>query len=153
MELKTLTPELAVAAQIHASDLREIANAGFRTVICNRPDGEGNDQPVFAELQASARGLDIALHYLPAESGKVTDEQGRQFGALMDASPKPVLAFCRTGMRSTTMWALSQSGQRPLPEIIERAANAGYDLKGVVPRLVNGGKTPVEVHGHGCHCP
>lgn len=145
MELKTLTPELAVAAQIHASDLQEIANAGFRTIICNRPDGEGNDQPVFAELEASARGLGFALHYLPAESGKVTDEQGRQFGALMDASPKPVLAFCRTGMRSTTMWALSQSGQRPLPEIIERAARAGYDLKGVVRRLVNGGKTPVEV--------
>jgi sulfide:quinone oxidoreductase len=145
MELKTLTPELAVAAQIHAPDLQEIANAGFRTIICNRPDGEGNDQPVFAELEASARGLGIVLHYLPAESGKVTDEQGRQFGALMDASPKPVLAFCRTGMRSTTMWALSQSGQRPLPEIIERATRAGYDLKGVVRRLVNGGKTPVEV--------
>lgn len=150
MELKTLTPELAVAAQIHASDLQEIANAGFRTIICNRPDGEGNDQPVFAELEASARGLGIVLHYLPAESGKVTDEQGRQFAALIDASPKPVLAFCRTGMRSTTMWALSQSGKLPLPEIIERAARAGYDLKGVVRRLVNGGKTPVEV-ADACH--
>lgn len=145
MELKTLTPDLAVAAQVHAGDLAEIANAGFRTVLCNRPDGEGNDQPVFAELAAAARGLGIAMHYLPAESGKVTDEQGREFGALMDASPKPVLAFCRTGMRSTTMWALSQSGRRPLPEIIECAARAGYDLKGVVRRLANGGKTPVEV--------
>ncbi|HEU6454140.1 MAG TPA: TIGR01244 family sulfur transferase, partial [Roseateles sp.] len=106
MELKTLTPELAVAAQIHAPDLHEVFNAGFRTLICNRPDGEGNDQPVFAELQAAASGMGITMHYLPAESGKVTDEQGRQFGALMDASPKPVLAFCRTGMRSTTMWAL-----------------------------------------------
>lgn len=146
MELKTLTHDLAVAAQVHAADLHEIANAGFRTVICNRPDGEANDQPVFAELAAAARGLGLALHYLPAESGKVTDEQGRAFGALMDASPKPVLAFCRTGMRSTTMWALSQSGgRRPLPEIIERASRAGYDLKGVVRRLANGGKTPVEV--------
>ncbi|HEV6965680.1 bifunctional protein tyrosine phosphatase family protein/NAD(P)/FAD-dependent oxidoreductase [Roseateles sp.] len=145
MELKTLTPELAVAAQVHAGDLREISNAGFRTLICNRPDGEGNDQPVFAELVAAASGLGIAMHYLPAESGKVTDEQGRAFGALMASSPKPVLAFCRTGMRSTTMWALSEAGQRPLPEIIERAARAGYDLKGVVRRLVNGGKTPVDV--------
>ena len=107
MELKTLTPELAVAAQIRAPDLQEIANAGFRTVICNRPDGEGNDQPVFAELEAAARGMGVTLYFLPAESGKVTDEQGRQFGALMDASPKPVLAFCRTGMRSTTGQALA----------------------------------------------
>lgn len=145
MELKTLTPELTVAAQIHAADLQEIADAGFKTVICNRPDGEGNDQPVFAELEAAAHGLGIHVHYLPAEAGKVSDEQGRQFGALIAASAKPVLAFCRTGMRSTTMWALSQAGQRPLPEIIERASRAGYDLKGVVRRLVNGGKTPVEV--------
>ncbi|HEY1132595.1 MAG TPA: bifunctional protein tyrosine phosphatase family protein/NAD(P)/FAD-dependent oxidoreductase [Roseateles sp.] len=123
----------------------EIARAGFRTLICNRPDGEGNDQPVFAELEAAARGLGITMHYLPAESGKVTDEQGREFGALMAVSPKPVLAFCRTGMRSSTMWALSQSGTMPLPQIIERAAVAGFDLKGVVRRLVNGGKTPVEV--------
>lgn len=145
MELKTLTPELSVAAQIHTPDLPEIARAGFRTLICNRPDGEGNDQPVFAELEAAARGLGITMHYLPAESGKVTDEQGREFGALMAVSPKPVLAFCRTGMRSSTMWALSQSGTMPLPQIIERAAVAGFDLKGVVRRLVNGGKTPVEV--------
>ena len=59
--------------------------------------------------------------------------------------PKPVLAYCRTGMRSTTMWALSQAGQMPLPQIIETAAKAGFDLKGVVRRIVNGGKTPVEV--------
>ncbi|MBV8037682.1 bifunctional protein tyrosine phosphatase family protein/NAD(P)/FAD-dependent oxidoreductase [Roseateles sp.] len=145
MEFKTLTPELAVAAQVHAQDLHEIARAGFRTLICNRPDGEGNDQPVFAELVAAARGLGLTLHYLPAESGKVSDEQGRQFGALMAGSPKPVLAFCRTGTRSTTMWALSQSGTLPLPQILERAARAGFDLKGVLRRLANGGKTPVEV--------
>jgi sulfide:quinone oxidoreductase len=79
------------------------------------------------------------------ESGKVTDEQGVAFGALMGELPKPVLAFCRTGMRSTTMWALSQAGRRPLPEIIELSSRAGHDLKGVVRRIVNGGKTPVEV--------
>jgi sulfide:quinone oxidoreductase len=56
-----------------------------------------------------------------------------------------VLAYCRTGMRSTTMWALTQAGQMPLPQIIERASHAGFDLKGVVRRIVNGGKTPVEV--------
>ncbi|CAM3668816.1 bifunctional protein tyrosine phosphatase family protein/NAD(P)/FAD-dependent oxidoreductase [Roseateles saccharophilus] len=145
MDYKTLVPELAVAAQVHAADLHEIARAGFRSLICNRPDGEGNDQPVFAELEAGARGLGLTMHYLPAESGKVSDEQGRQFGALMAECPKPVLAFCRTGMRSTTMWALSQAGTLPLPQIIERAARAGYDLKGLVRRLANGGRTPVEV--------
>jgi sulfide:quinone oxidoreductase len=145
MELKPLPPELSVAQQIAAADLAAIAHAGFRSVICNRPDGEGSDQPGFSELEQAAHGFGLQMRYLPAESGKVTDEQGRQFGELMAELPKPVLAFCRTGMRSTTMWALSQSGAMPLPQIIERSARAGFDLKGVARRLVNGGKTPVEV--------
>ncbi|MDM0046304.1 TIGR01244 family sulfur transferase [Variovorax dokdonensis] len=145
MEFKTLTPELSVSAQITAVDLPAIAQAGFRAVVCNRPDGEGGDQPVFDELAQAALALGLQTRYLPAESGKVSDEQGRQFGELLAQLPKPVLAFCRTGMRSTTMWALSQSGTLPLPQIIERSAGAGFDLKGVVRRLVNGGKTPVEV--------
>lgn len=145
MEIKTLTPELSVAGQIQLGDLPNIASAGYRTLICNRPDGEGNDQPSFAELAEAARAVGLTMHYLPAESGKVSDQQGQQFGRVLADSAKPVLAFCRTGMRSTTMWALSQSGQRPLPDILELSARAGYDLKGVVRRLVNGGKTPVEM--------
>lgn len=145
MDVKALTTELSVAPQILADDMRAVAQAGFRSVICNRPDGEGSDQPLFSEIECAAAGQGLQIRYLPAESGKVTDEQGAAFGALMAELPKPVLAFCRTGMRSTTMWALSQAGQLPLPQIIERSSEAGFDLKGVVRRIVNGGKTPVEV--------
>ncbi len=145
MDIKALTAELSVAPQIAAADMRAVAEAGFRSVICNRPDGEGADQPGYSELERAAKEQGLAVRYLPAESGKVTDAQGQAFGTLLAELPKPVLAFCRTGMRSTTMWALSQAGQLPLPQIIERAAQAGFDLKGVVRRIVNGGKTPVEV--------
>ena len=145
MDIKALTAELSVAPQIAAADMRAIADAGFRAVICNRPDGESADQPVYDELARAAQAHGLEMRHLSAESGKVTDEQGRDFGQLMNELPKPVLAFCRTGMRSTTMWALSQAGTMPLPQIIERAARAGYDLTGVVRRIVNGGKTPVEV--------
>ena len=145
MDTRRLTAELSVAPQISAADMQAIASAGYRSVICNRPDGEGSDQPNYVELERSAAECDLQMRYLPAESGKVTDEQGAAFGALMAELPKPVLAFCRTGMRSTTMWALSQAGQLPLPQIIERSSKAGFDLKGVVRRIVNGGKTPVEV--------
>lgn len=145
MDIKSLTDELSVSPQIVSADLQAVAEAGFRSVICNRPDGEGSDQPVFSEIELAAKAQGLQVRYLPAESGKVTDEQGAAFGALMAELPKPVLAFCRTGMRSTTMWALSQAGQMPLPQIIERASRAGFDLKGVVRRIVNGGKTPVEV--------
>ena len=145
MDIRSLTAELSVGPQVLAADMRAIAEAGFRAVICNRPDGEAADQPTFDELARSAELHGLQTRFLPTESGKVTDEQGAAFGALMAELPKPVLAFCRTGMRSTTMWALSQAGQMPLPQIIERSAKAGFELKGVVRRIVNGGKTPVEV--------
>jgi sulfide:quinone oxidoreductase len=145
MEIRSLSSELSVAAQIAVSDLHAIAQAGFRSVICNRPDREGPEQPEFEEIERAATAQGLQVRYLPAESGKVTQEQGVAFGKLMAELPKPVLAFCRTGMRSTTMWALSQAGSLPFPHIIERASSAGFDLKGVIRRIVNGGKTPVEV--------
>ena len=145
MDIRSLTGELSVSPQIAPADLAALAATGFRSIVCNRPDGEGADQPLFSELERAAEACGLQARYLPAESGKVSDEQGTEFAALMAELPKPVLAFCRTGMRSTTMWALSQSGRLPLPQIIETATRAGFDLKGVVRRIVNGGKTPVEV--------
>ena len=145
MDIRPLTDALSVSPQITAADLQALHDAGFKAIVCNRPDGEGADQPNFGEIERAARAAGLQAHYLPAESGKVTDEQGAAFGLMMAALPKPVLAYCRTGMRSTTLWALSQAGQMPLPQIIERASQAGFDLKGVVRRIVNGGKTPVEV--------
>jgi sulfide:quinone oxidoreductase len=145
LDTKPLTATLSVAAQITPQDLKALREAGFRSVICNRPDGEGADQPSFDEIARAAHEQGLHCRYLPAESGKVTDAQAADFGALMAELPRPVLAYCRTGMRSTTMWALSQAAEPPLAQIIERAAGAGYDLKGVVRRIVNGGKTPVEM--------
>lgn len=145
MDIRKISAELWVSPQIAPTDLRALAEAGFRAVICNRPDGEGPDQPGFSEIERAAAERGLQVRHLPAEPGKVSDEQGAQFGELMAELPKPVLAYCRTGMRSTTMWALSQAGQRPLPQIIERAAAAGYDLKGVVRRIANGGRTPLDV--------
>ncbi|MDP2066957.1 MAG: TIGR01244 family sulfur transferase [Burkholderiaceae bacterium] len=145
MEIRQLTNELSVSSQIGLADLAVLKASGFRAIVCNRPDGEGPDQPGFSEFEQAAQALGLEARYLPAESGKVTDSQGEVFGRLMAELPKPVLAFCRTGMRSTTMWALSESISQPLPQILERAAKAGFDLKGVVRRIANGGKTPVEV--------
>ena len=100
MDIKILTAELAVSQQIAAFDLRAIADAGFRAVVCNRPDGEGADQPNFSEIEAAAREQGIDAHYLPVKSGKVGDAEAALFGELMQALPKPVLAYCRTGMRA-----------------------------------------------------
>ncbi len=145
MDIRQLAPGLAVSEQLQPNQVTELKHAGFRAIICNRPDGEGADQPLFAEIARAARQLGIEAHYLPAESGKVSDAQGEAFGQLLAELPKPILAYCRTGMRSTTMWALSQASQRPLPQIVEAAKKAGFDMKGVVRRIANFGRTPVEV--------
>jgi len=142
MDIKALTPNLSVSPQILASELQAVADAGFKALICNRPDGEGADQPSFGEIAQAAAALGLQASYLPAETGQVRDEDGKAFGALLHTLPGPVLAYCRTGMRSTTMWALSQSGVTPLPQILEASQKAGFDMKALVQRIANGGKTP-----------
>ncbi|MGI9415758.1 MAG: TIGR01244 family sulfur transferase, partial [Hyphomicrobiales bacterium] len=142
MDINKVDSDISVAPQITADDFREIAKAGFKTIICNRPDGEGNDQPLFHEIEEAANKAGLASHYLPVESGKVGDEDAQAFGQLMEAAPKPVLAYCRTGTRSITLWSLSRAGKMELPEILERAKGAGYDMHGVVRRIANNGKTP-----------
>ncbi len=144
MELHHLSPELSVSAQILPGELVELRAAGFQSLICNRPDGEAGDQPLFAEIERAAQALGMRTYYLPAVSGKVTDEQGLLFAQIMAELPKPVLAYCRTGMRSTTMWALAEARRQSLPEIIAVAQRAGYDMKGVVRRIINQGRTPLD---------
>jgi sulfide:quinone oxidoreductase len=142
MDSQALTPYLFVSPQILPSDMAAVAQAGFKAIICNRPDGEAADQPSFKEMEAAALQYGLQAHYLPAETGKVSDEDAQQFGRLLHTLPGPVLAYCRTGMRSTTMWALSQVGSMALPQILDVSKKAGFDLKALVQRLANGGKTP-----------
>ena len=143
---KTLTKTLSVAEQIVASDVQALAEAGFKSIVCNRPDGEGADQPLFAEIEAAAHRAGLSAAYLPIVSGMVRDADAAEFGHLMDTLPKPVLAYCRTGTRSTTLWSLSEAARgHALPDIITIAKAAGYDMSGVVRRIANGGKTPTDV--------
>lgn len=146
MTPKTIDQTLSVSEQIKAEDLPAIAAAGFKSIICNRPDGEGADQPVFAEIESAATALGLVASYQPIISGKVGDEDAMAFGKLMDTLPKPIFAYCRTGTRSTTLWSLSEGARgRALPEILAKSKAAGYDMAGVVRRIANGGKTPTDI--------
>ena len=142
MDIKKLDNEISIAAQVAAAEVPAIAEAGFKTIICNRPDGEGNDQPLFHEIEEAADRAGLEAHYLPVESGKVTDEDAADFGRILDQAPKPALAYCRSGTRSVTLWSLSRAGRVALPEILAKAKGAGYDMHGVVRRIANNGRTP-----------
>lgn len=144
MEIRTLTAGLSVSPQIASSKMQAIKDAGFRAIICNRPDGEGADQPSFAEIEKAAKKLGIAAHYQPIVAGKVSDEDATAFDKALTELPGPVLAYCRTGTRSATLWSLSQAKTRSVADILAATKAAGYDMGGVVRRIVNGGKTPTD---------
>ncbi|MFA5902050.1 MAG: TIGR01244 family sulfur transferase, partial [Hyphomicrobium sp.] len=142
MEVKTLSDEISVSPQIAVADIANIKAAGYRAIVCHRPDGEAPDQPLYREIEEAAKAAGIEVRYQPVTPGMITDEDAAAFAGLMKELPKPVLAFCRTGTRSTSLWALVQAKSRPLADIVHAAKSAGYDMSGIVRRLANGGRTP-----------
>jgi sulfide:quinone oxidoreductase len=92
MDIKALTPHLSVTPQVLVAELETVAQMGFKAIICNRPDGEGPDQPSFKEMEQAALSLGMQMRYLPADAGKVSDADGKTFGELLATLPGPVLA-------------------------------------------------------------
>lgn len=135
MDIKTLDKNLTVSGQITVGDLPALADQGVKVLICNRPDGEGGDQPGFQEIAQAAEALGINSHYLPVVSGKVRDMEAEQFGQLLEQATGPVHAYCRSGMRSTTLWALYTGRSRPVAEVASTARKAGFDMSGVAARI------------------
>jgi sulfide:quinone oxidoreductase len=135
MEFKQLSPDLAVSQQIQVEDIAALAQQGFRSIICNRPDGEGPDQPAFSQIEQEAARYGMEARYLPAAPDNVADTHATAFEQLMVELPKPVLGYCRTGRRSTSMWALARAGEESPSKLLETASQAGYDLGALAPRL------------------
>lgn len=140
MDIKSLDNDFSVAGQIQITDVAEIARQGFRSIVCNRPDGEGNDQPLFEEIRRAAELENVEVRYLPVESGKVRDEDAREFEAETQELPRPVLAFCRTGTRSVTLWSLASVKRHRVPEVLSAVEAAGYDVSGLARRLSGNGR-------------
>lgn len=144
MNIAAIDETLSVSPQIAPADIPDIAAGGFRAIVCNRPDGEGPDQPTSEEIAAAAAAAGLAFRYLPVTPGMVTDADADAFGTALRELPGPVLAYCRTGTRAATLWSLSEAGRRPLPDILKRTKAAGYDMSGVARRIANGGRTPTD---------
>ena len=133
--LKRLTPFIAVSAQLQPADMGTLAAAGFRSVINNRPDGESEGQPSSAQIEAAARASGLDYHHLPVVSGQISDENIEDFSNLLKKVRGPLLAFCRTGTRSTCLWALSEAHHLDPDALLSTAKEAGYDLSNFQARL------------------
>ena len=144
MDPKVISADLSVSPQITPQDVAIARDQGFRAIICNRPDGEDPDQPSFHEIEAAAKAAGIEARHVPVVGGMVSQADVDAFAAALHELPGPVLAYCRTGSRSATLWSLVQADSMPLPAILAATKAAGHDMSGVARRIANGGKTPTD---------
>ena len=135
MTIKLLTPALSVSPQLTEADLAKAARDGFRAIIDNRPDGEEPGQVSAADMERLAAAYGMAFAHVPVVPGKIGDEDVARMADALSRLDAPVLAYCRTGTRSTSLWALSQAGALPADTILRTASDAGYDLTALRPRL------------------
>jgi uncharacterized protein (TIGR01244 family) len=130
---RRLDARTLVAGQIRPEDLPQAAAAGVTMVVNNRPDGEEPGQPSSAEIEAAAQSAGLAYRYIPVAGGLSPAQVDAMAEALQDGN---VLAFCRSGTRSTWLWALAraQFGD-DADSLVAAAAAAGYDISPVLRHL------------------
>jgi len=127
---------ISVSAQITAEEVAEAAAAGFTLIVNNRPDEEEVGQPLGAEIAAAAAAAGLAYRAIPVTHAGFSGNQIDEMEAALAAAGGAVLAFCRSGTRSTFLWALTRVRQGDAPDdIAAKAAGAGYDLASIRPML------------------
>lgn len=108
---RQITDAFAVAGQLAPEHMAEVAAAGFKSVINNRPDFEGGpDQPRSADIEVAARAAGLQYFYLPVNGANIQPQDIAAFGELLKSAPGPVLAFCRTGTRSSKLYLGATEG-------------------------------------------
>ncbi|WP_134725911.1 TIGR01244 family sulfur transferase [Paracoccus luteus] len=135
MDLRQLTPDLAVSPQIEVADVAALAQAGFRVLIDNRPDAEIGPDLASARMAEAAAASGLTFHYLPFQPAGISPDLIQGFDAAVGDARGPVIAYCRSGTRCATLWALTQAGRQPAETILATAAGAGYDLAHIAPLL------------------
>lgn len=104
MTYTRINDDLSVSSQIYTDDIERIIKSGFRSIICNRPDRETPDQPDFVTIASFAKQAGIEALYIPVAPGQMQEKQAIQFAAALHTLPGPVLAYCRSGARSSALW-------------------------------------------------
>lgn len=132
--IKPLADDLSVCSFVSPADLPQLASR-FRTIVNARPDAEEPNQPSSAEIEATAHRLGLEYVHIPVVPGQITDDQVEAFAKALRDKPGPVLAYCMSGTRAASLWALSRAGEHGAEQVLAAAAKAGFDLHGLKPRL------------------
>ena len=135
MDIRPLTPRYAVSPQISVEDLPAIAEAGFTTVICNRPDTEVPPSHQAETIAAAAAAVGLRFEVLPITHDSMTPKSVARQRDMVAGSDGPVLAYCASGTRSSVLWALGATQDMSVEEILETTRKAGYALDNLRPAL------------------
>ena len=117
--------------QLRASDMAAAVARGVTLIVNNRPDGEEPDQPMAAEIEAAARAAGLRYAHIPVAAG-FSGETIAAMSAALEAEGLALL-FCRSGTRSTYLWALARAREgAPVDALRVAAARSGYDLRPIL---------------------
>jgi uncharacterized protein (TIGR01244 family) len=132
---RPLDEKVLVAGQIDQADVARAAAAGVTMIVNNRPDGEEPGQPDGASIESAARSAGLDYVHIPVAGGLSADQVEAMADAI-DTAPGKLLLFCRSGTRSTFLWALARARRGADGErLAEQAADAGCDLSSILPHL------------------
>ncbi len=134
--IRHINESISVAPQIAVEHVAEIAAAGFKTIVNNRPDDEDAGQPSGDAIRAAAEAAGLNYVAIPVTHAGFSHPQIDAMTQALTEAKGPVLAYCRSGTRSCNLWALAaaKAGRNP-NLLLAQAEDAGYDLRGIRPML------------------
>lgn len=132
---RKLTDQVYASPQIGVAEVADAVALGVKLIINNRPEDEEPGQTPGAEIEAAARAAGLAYVAIPVTHAGFSEPQVKAMAeALGNAGDGKVLAYCRSGTRSTLLWSLARASEGGDPdELAEAAARAGYDIGPVRP--------------------
>ena len=133
---RSVTNDLMVSPQIGLDAVAEAKALGVTLIINNRPEGESEDQVPGADIEAAAHAAGLEYVAIPITHSGFSQPQVEAMVAALQGADGKVLAYCRSGTRSTLLWALAESAQGGDPDsLTNMAAKAGYALSPVRPLM------------------
>jgi uncharacterized protein (TIGR01244 family) len=129
---RKLSDGVLASPQIDVADVAAAAAQGVMLIVNNRPEGESDDQTPGAEIEAAAKAAGLGYVAIPVTHSGFSEPQVKAMAEALAGAGGPVLAYCRSGTRSTLLWALAEASRGTDPETLARqAAQAGYDITSV----------------------
>ncbi|BDX06054.1 beta-lactamase hydrolase domain-containing protein [Planctobacterium marinum] len=127
MKLKKLSDTVTISEQLTETDVMQLHALGYRAILCNRPDEECTQLAQFADIKSNAEEYGIQCRYYPIAPTGVSRQTAKQFGEILSELPKPVVAYCRSGKRSISLWALWAKSHLPDSEVKLKLQEFGMD--------------------------